>query len=77
MKKKTAIILSGVIVLMILFVPLHGRTLRDGGTREYNALTYKLVRWNKIGSAGSYKKTSIYWLSDSRKSLDELWETER
>ena len=59
----------------------------DGGTRDYCALTYKIVVWNKFlvevnedGSAGehyTYHETSVFWIPDNFKSIDELWKIER
>ena len=47
MKKKIFwIVLAAVLLLAVLFVPIPGGTARDGGTRTYNALTYRVVDWN-------------------------------
>jgi len=89
-KKKTIIIsivalLAVVFVLAVLFVPTYGM-YRDGGTREYTAVIYKVVKWRHLYSYvdengevgyGTYIKEVVYWLPDSRKSLDELWEIEK
>ena len=57
----------------------------DGGTRDYNALTYKIVRWNKMIAKPdengqtiqhTYRKTSWFWYPDNQKSIDELWQME-
>ena len=82
--KKRIIIGIIVVVLLVLFLPVpnpKGR-VRDGGTREYCALTYKIVVWNKFiaGSdegAYTYHKTSVFWIPDNFKSIDELWKIER
>lgn len=83
--KKTVIFVI-LAVLLILFVPIPRGTLEDGGTRDYSALTYRLIVWNKLlaeqnpdGSAGEvsvYHKTSVYWFPDSLKPIDELWRIE-
>lgn len=89
MKKKAiaAVSLSVVIILLILFLPIRTGLCKDGGTRVYSALTYKVVVWNRLleetkedGSAGelqTYHKTSVFWFPDNRKSIDELWRIER
>ncbi len=84
--KRKLLLLIIVVVLLVLFFPVSKGTLNDGGTREYQAITYKIVVWNKLlaepnidGSAGNvttYHKTSVYWFADAHKSIDELWKTE-
>ncbi|SEK84827.1 hypothetical protein [Ruminococcus albus] len=79
MKKKiiTSVI---VLVLLILFLPIPRSPLKDGGTREYAALTYKVVKWQRLTTdekySSLYGKTSVYFFPDNRKSIDELWEME-
>ena len=85
MKRKTVVI-SIIVAVLILFLPVPHGTYEDGGTRDYNALTYKIAVWNKLnaeanpgGSAGevhTYHKTSVFWIPDNFKSIDELWEIE-
>lgn len=48
MKKKTVKIILLIVLLMILFFPFAWRTYEDGGTRTYTALTYKVVKWNRL-----------------------------
>ena len=86
--KKTIIIsliIAIVLILAVLFFPVYQGSYDDGGTREYQALTYKLVVWNKIVDAvdsngqadnGLYEEISIFWYPDSQKSIDELWKLE-
>jgi len=87
MKKKIIIPIVIIVgVALILFLPIPRGTLKDGGTREYASLTYKIVVWNKlmpiVDENGNnvpdnrYRKTSIFWYPDSLKSIDELWEME-
>lgn len=88
MKKKPIIITSIVIavILLALFLPIPKGTYDDGGTKEYDALLYKIVVWNRAetetGKDGNdretriYHKTSVFWFPDNGKSIDELWETE-
>lgn len=76
MKKKiiTAVI---ALVLLILFLPIPIGPSKDGGTRRYDALTYEIVKWQRITEDGEiYKKTSVYFFPDNLKSIDELWAME-
>jgi len=77
MKKKiwiSAIVL--LVLLAILFIPIPSGVYKDGGTREYSALTYKIVNWNRLTENGIYTETKTYWFPDNFKSIDELWEEE-
>ena len=77
MKKKIWMPISVVIILLaILFVPIPKGSYDDGGTREYAALTYKIVDWKRIYMGGVYEKTSFYGPNDKNKSIDELWARE-
>ena len=77
MKKKLWIIAAVVVVVLaVLFVPYRTGDLNDGGTREYCALTYRVVDWKRITEDGYYEKTCVYFLGDVFKSIDELWERE-
>ena len=49
MKKKIWIPIAFVVVLLsVLFVPIPRGSYDDGGTREWVALTYKIVDWNRL-----------------------------
>ncbi len=77
MKKKIWIpIVAAVVLLAVLFVPIPQESYDDGGTREWTALTHKIVDWNRISNDGIYEKTRIYWGEDKNKSIDELWDME-
>ncbi len=77
MKKKIWIpVAAAVILLAILFVPIPQGSYDDGGTREWVALTYKIVDWKKISADGIYEATRIYFGADRNKSINELWERE-
>lgn len=87
MKKKIIIPIVIVIALaLVLFFPIKQVTYDDGGTREYAALTYKIIKWNRYVSVynedgdmervDKYTETSVYWLPDNFKSIDELWKME-
>lgn len=74
MKKKIWLpIIAAAVLLAVLFVPIPSGTYKDGGTREYAALTYKIVDWNKLTSDGKYDKTKIYFFPNNFKSINELW----
>ena len=87
MKKKVIIpLLISLVLILVLFLPISKASYDDGGTREYCALTYKIVIWNKIVpqydengefiSHELYNKTSVFWYPDSKKNIDELWQEE-
>ncbi len=83
MKKRKHIIISLVMILLlvVLFVPIPTSPLRDGGTKIFNALTYKIVKWRRLISTdmddGSrYENTSVYWFPDNMKNIEELWALE-
>jgi|GEM_PF-2298050 RHS Repeat. len=79
MKTKIRIILIVVAVLFVLFLPIPRGT--EDGARVYQALTYKVVIWDrpnavlKSGSfeATAYRNTSVYWIPNNFSSVDELW----
>ena len=78
MKKRTKILIIIAIILAILFMPIPSGVYRDGGTKAYTALTYKIVEWKRLVGKynNKYEKTSIYFFPDNFKSIDELWECE-
>ncbi len=77
MKKKIWIPIAAVAVLLaILFVPIPQGSYDDGGTREWVALPYKIVDWNRISADGVYEKVRFYGPVDKGKSIDELWKLE-
>ena len=77
MKKIALIGVSVVLLIMlILFFPVPKGTYDDGGSREYEALTYKIIRWNRITDKGVYRKTRLYFGTDKHRSIDELFARE-
>ena len=88
-KKKTVIAVIAaalvLITLIILFVPFSVSNYDDGGTTEYRALTYTVVKWQRVGGtsngteyiSGLYTGTRIHWFADGYKSVDELWEEDK
>lgn len=78
MKKKILIpIIAVIALLIILFIPIPSETYKDGGTKEYKALTYKIVKWSRIYGDNVYQETKVYFLPQSLKSVDELWQIEK
>lgn len=73
MKKKIWIPIIVIVVLAILFVPIPSGAYKDGGTREYTALTYKIVDWNRLTDGSTYDKTRVYFFPYNFKSIDGLW----
>ena len=77
MKKKVIlIILAIVIFLAVLFLPIPKGPYNDGGTREYSALTYKVVDWNRRTETSTYDKTKVYFFPENFKSIGDLWDEE-
>ena len=77
MKKKILLwILACVLLLAVLFTPIPSGVYEDGGSREYTALTYKLVDWNRLTTDGKYEATKLYWFPNNFKSIDDLWANE-
>ncbi len=86
-KRILLIALGALLVAAVLFVPFSAVTYEDGGTREYAALTYKVVVWKrleaehdaegKIAAINQYKNTTVYFFPDNLKSIDELWDIEQ
>lgn len=77
MKKKVILtVLAIVLFLAILFVPMPKGPYKDGSTREYAALTYKIVDWDRLTTDGIYDTTKVYWFPNNFKSVDDLWACE-
>ena len=78
MKKKILLwILAVVLAFALLFTPIPSGVYEDGGSREYTALTYKIVDWNRLTTDGKYEATKLYWFPNNFKSIDALWEQEK
>lgn len=75
MKKKILIICA--ILLLILVIPIPFGTYKEGGTKEYRALTYKIIAWHTWDKEDKpFVKTCVYFFPDNRLSVDELFERE-
>lgn len=53
-KKKRTYLLIITLILVTLFFPIKFQ-YKDGGTVEYSALTYKIIKWNKLKNYGRIK----------------------
>ncbi len=77
MKKKVILIILAILIfLAVFFIPIPKGPYKDGGTREYAALTYKIVDWNRLTQSGTYDKTKVYLFPENFKSISELWHYE-
>ena len=77
MKKKILIsIIVSIVFLAVLFVPIPGGQMKDGVTKVYSSLTYKIVEWNRLYNDEKYSETKIYFGADAWKSIDELFAKE-
>ncbi len=93
MPRKTVcrLLILAAVVILALFVPLPMGQMKDGGTKVYRAVTYRVVKWNRLYSEtataedgtesvtfeGQYRKTVVYWFSDAARSDAELWQAEQ
>ena len=74
MKKKIWVPIVIVVLLAVLFIPIPSGVYKDGGTKEYTALTYKIVDWNRmVGADSIYDATGVYFFPNNFKSIDSLW----
>ena len=74
MKKKITILVIVVLAIVaILYIPIPMGMLKDGGTRVYCSLTYKIVDWHCITDDGVYENTQVYWGDDRFKDTTFLW----
>ena len=77
MVKKIIFTIIAVVLLFAIFLaPIPKGPYEDGGTREYAALTYKIVDWNRLTTDGKYEATKVYWFPNNFKSIDDLWANE-
>ena len=72
-KRRKIFVFLAVLLLLVLLTPYRFVTFRDGGTREYGALLYKIVVWNRLVEDDIYCGTDIYFFPDNLRSIDDLW----
>ncbi len=87
MKKAKKILIVVIVVLLVLLVPYDRNIYDDGGTIEYQALSYKYVKWvfmnsvyddtGKMVDVDIEKKNSIYLFPTNFKDISELKAMER
>lgn len=89
MKKKIIAGIIAIILAFVLFFPFRIVSYDDGGTRDYGALTYRVVSWarympvydesGEMVAVEEYSNSTVYWFPHNFKSIEELWlmETEQ
>ena len=75
MKKKIWIPIV-IVLIAVLFIPIPSGVYKDGGTREYTALTYKIVKWNRLTGDSTYDKLRVYLFPNNFRSIGSLWTRE-
>ena len=56
MKKKKALTVVAIIVFVLLIIPMPA-WYRDGGTRSFTAILYRVVIWNQMEDAYGNRQT--------------------
>ena len=78
MKKRIRILC--IILVLILVIPMPISPLKDGGTREFVALTYKVVIYRHLYGEGEgykqYKAVKVYLFPDNFTDIGELIDRE-
>ena len=75
MKKRLVIIC--ILLVLILVIPMPISPLKDGGTRQFAALTYKVVAYRHLyGEGQMYEAVKVYLFPDNFTSIDELIDRE-
>lgn len=69
MKKRYILI---IILVLLLFLPVPSGVYKDGGTKTFTALTYKIVDWKHMYGNGTYQKFKIYPFPLNFYSIDSL-----
>ncbi len=88
-KLRTAAVITAALILILFLIPVKF-TYKDGGTVQYKAALYTVVKWNRFtepeeknnGNATyysfkKYKNISVYLFPGSLKGIDELWKIEQ
>ncbi len=79
LSKKVWIPIVVIVLLAVLFVPVPSGVYKDGGTKTYTALTYKVVKWNRLTGVVPVRvrETKVYFFPDNFKSIDTLWKMDQ
>ncbi len=77
MKLKRWFFPAAIALLLLLVIPIPTGVLKDGGTKSYTALSYRIVDWNHLyGEGNIYDKTVIYPFPMNFMSIDALLDQE-
>ena len=88
MKKGSLLLKIIAVLLLVLLIPLPFGPYKDGGTKEYRAFCYRIVKWNRLLPSeltgyghpdiqdGCLHRTCVYFIPDNFKSLEELYSEE-
>lgn len=75
--KKTIWIWIVTALILLAIIPIPTGVYKDGGTREYTALTYKIVDWHHLYGLGqTYDTVKVYPFPFNFYSIDALLEKE-
>lgn len=77
---KRILIALPALTLVFSAIPFSVKHYRDGGTEDYTALLYKIVKWNRRydeEKGSMFAETKIYFFPKSRQTVDELFEEEQ
>lgn len=72
-KKRLFIVIAVVLLLALLLIPVKLQ-FKDGGTVQYKALTYTVIRW-VVFDPDTHEKsyiTKVYFIPDNFKDINEL-----
>ncbi len=88
-KLRKAAVITAALILILFLIPVKF-TYNDGGTVQYKAALYTVVKWNCFVDPEEYiyenatyykfkkyKNTSVYLFPVSLKGIDELWKIEQ
>ena len=55
--RKKVIVIVFIVLAMVLLIPIPTGVLRDGGTKTYTAVLYRIVVWHRIDDSypGGFK----------------------
>ena len=73
-KLRKAAVITAALILILFLIPVK-INYNDGGTVQYKAALYTVVKWNRISDIEdeNYQNTSVYLFPGSLKGIDELW----